>query len=75
MRYRVMLMIPKEEGDREDVFDQRWACQDKSSSQIRETENEMEASVFQDVVEAVKVADDLKCFNHYYDYVTIELIK
>lgn len=74
MRYRVMLMIPKEEGDREDVFEQRWACQEKSG-QIRETENELEASVFQDVVEAVKVADDLKCFNHYYDYVTIELIE
>lgn len=72
MKYLVMVMIPKEEGDREDVFEQKWAYYDEFGH-IQETTKEAEANVFLDVVEAVKVADELKHFNHYYDYVTIEL--
>lgn len=72
MKYRVMIMIPKEEGDREDVFEQRWAHYDEFGH-IQETTNELKATLFSDVVEAVNTADELKSLNHYFDYVTIEL--
>jgi len=69
MKYRVMVLIPKAEGYREDLFEQKWAYRD-SLDFIQEIAKESEASVFQDVVEAVRVAEELS-YSHIYDYVTI----
>ena len=69
MKYRVMVLLPKADGDREDAFEQKWVYRD-SLDYIQEIVKESEASVFQDVVEAVRVAEELS-YSHIYDYVTI----
>jgi len=69
MKYRVMVLITKADGDREDAFEQKWVYRD-SLDYIQEIVKESEASVFQDVVEAVRVAEELS-YSHIYDYVTI----
>ena len=69
MKYRVMVLIPKIEANREDAFEQKWVYRD-SLDYIQEIVKESEASVFQDVVEAVRIADELSC-SHIYDYVAI----